>query len=212
MSTILLLLLIVVTVGVIAYFIIQSQSHGTGIDDESPPDLDIRNVREGAAISLSGVGPDADDFDVIVVTRHLYDEDGFTWHELECEKGTEKVWIDIEEDDELEVSITLKTLKLADTGLTPKQLEEIIRKDEGEVHFDGETFEYDDWGDAVFYRRGDRSKGEKLRYWDFENESETKSLSIERWGANEYQVHLSEPLESHQITLYGLGGGESGEG
>ena len=68
----------------------------------------IENMRPGGVFSLRGVGPNMDDFDVSVVGRHVYDEDGFQWLEIEGDAGTQRLWVTVEDDDEVEVSVTLR--------------------------------------------------------------------------------------------------------
>lgn len=167
--------------------------------------LTIQNVRPGGAIQLEGVGQNLEDFDLIITARHTYDEDGYRWHELEGEKGAEKVWIDIEEDDELELSICLRKLKLSDLAVSGRDLDQMEDDDDGEIQFEGQKFFYEESGDATFYRNSDRSqRGESFHYFDFETKDGTQYLSIERWSPKEYAVHLSEPLRPGQIKVFSL--------
>jgi hypothetical protein len=166
--------------------------------------ITIENVRPGGVLKLLRVGPDMEDFDVKVIGRHTYREDGFEWYELEGESHAGKVWLEVEEDDELEVSLSLRRLKLSEVNLSRERLEEIEQNDEGEVHFDGRTYEYEDCGEGEFLRDGDPSRCERFRYWDFEAEDGEYFLGVEAWG-KEYQVHLSEALSLSQVEIYSLG-------
>lgn len=167
-------------------------------------DLHIENVDVGGVIELRGVGELIEDFDVVVKAKHTYEEDGFYWYELECDKGGETVWIEIERDDALEVSLCQKKLKLQDIGLTAEVLKQIERKDGGKVSYNNRAFEYEDCGKATFYRNGEKARGEALSYWDFESEDEQHFITVELWGSNEYVVFYSESLRLSQIRVYSL--------
>lgn len=201
----LILFLIVGTLVAIAYFYLQSRKQGgAGASPQTTTRaLKIQNVRPGGVISLKGAGPEMEDFDVVVEARHVYEEDGFEWFELEGMKGNAKVWIEVEEDDELEVSLCGRKLSLADLGLSAEDLERMERADEGTITFEGVAYTYEDWGKARFFRNGQRTtQGEKLKYWDFESADETQFLSIESWGGGHYEVYLSESLRPSQIEVF----------
>jgi hypothetical protein len=199
------ILVILAVVAFVIFFRAQKASAKAGKGPKTEPELTIENLRVGGVVQLQGVGDDLEDFDVVVKARHTYDEDGFRWYELEGEKGTEPVWIEIERDDELEVSICLKKLKLSDLQVTGTEVEAIGQRDEGEIEYDGATFLYEDCGKARFFRNSDRSgPGERFQYWDFETKDGQRYLSIERWGEKEYLAYLSEPLRSGQIKVFSL--------
>jgi hypothetical protein len=198
-----LLLLIVAVVVAIIWLWLQGKKSSTGASSASrslPPD--IRRMKVGGVINLRGVGPELEDFDFVVDRRHLYVEDGFEWCELEATKGTGKAWLEVEDDDELCVSLCLEKLSLSDIGITSDDLARIERVDEGSITFQGEEFEYEDWGEAEFFRDGMRGKGERLKYWEFENETTGHSLAIERWGSGHFEVYLSENLRPSQYEVF----------
>ncbi len=201
-----LFLLILAAIGAAFYFYRQSRKNAgdAAAKPSAKPPLDIRHVRPGGVISLRGAGPDLEDFDLVVDARHVYVEDGFEWFELEGMKGMEKVWVEVEEDDELEVSLSVRKLDLSDLGITPEDLDRMVKQDDGAIEHGGQRYEYDDWGEAVFYRNGQRQNGENLRYWDFESEDQTQFLSIECWGGRHYEAYLSESLRPSQIEIFSL--------
>ncbi|MGB0371105.1 MAG: DUF4178 domain-containing protein [Opitutales bacterium] len=202
------LIVLVILVGV-AGFVIFSLMQSKGGPIAPPPEtraMTIENVDVGGTIMLSGVGPDLEDFDLIVTAKHIYEEDGYLWHELEAEKGAKKVWITVENDDELELSITVSKHKLRDAGLTPEQLDQFKKDDDGSFSLDDVTYHLEDYGKAIFYRGGNRAQGEKFKYWEFESKDERHYASVEMWGSGEYELHISEPLRSAQIQIFTLKG------
>jgi len=170
----------------------------------SKDELRIENVAAGGMIHVSGIGPEMDEFDVTILAKHLYREGGSYWYELEGESGQGKVWIDLEEDDDLALAITLKKMKLRDVGLSKSQLKQVDENEKGELRYEGETFYYEDSDDATFYKNGDESRGEPFYYWDFENDAGDKFIGVERWDDGSYEVSYSEPIQSHQVTVYSL--------
>lgn len=170
--------------------------------------LDIRNVGEGGVFSLRAFGDDMADLDVSVVARHLYDEDGYRWHELEGETGGQRIWLTLEEDDGLELSVTLRKLRLEEAGLDRRQIEAIDDSSDASVNFEGRRFHFDDRGEAVFFRHGERAAGERFTYWEFYDDAETRFLTIERWSDGSFECHLSQAVRENQITVYSLRAGD----
>lgn len=175
----------------------------------SKDDLRIENVRAGGMIQISGIGPNLDEFDVNIIAKHLYRQGGTRWYELEGESTQGKVWIGLEEDDELELTISLKKMKLRDIGLTKNDLERIDNEEKGQFSYEGETYFYEDSDEAIFYKHGSESEGETFDYWDFENKAGNKFIGVELWDDGGYDVSYSEPIASHQITVFSLKGSES---
>ena len=165
----------------------------------------IENVEAGGVIHLVNIGPNLDEFDVNIIAKHVYRKGVDTWYELEGESADGKVWIDMEEDDGVELAITLKRLKLRDIGVSKRDLERMDEEEDGEIEYQGETYYYEESDSAMFYRYGNEEEGESLYYWDFENEEGTKFIGIERWSDGSYDVSYSETIEPWQVTVYSIG-------
>lgn len=162
--------------------------------------LHIVNVEKGGVIELRGVGDTGENMTLSVLAKHLYQEGDFSWFELECDKGSDdKVWVEVEDDDETIVSVVLKKMKLSDINTSKKKLDEIDYNEAGSISYNRKHFHYVDSGDAVFYRFCDDTKAEKLYYWDFVNGNEI--LSVEKWGERDYEVFLSQKMRPSQVTV-----------
>ncbi|HBK80684.1 MAG TPA: hypothetical protein DDZ83_13600 [Nitrospinae bacterium] len=168
-------------------------------------ELRIENVGPGAVIHLTGIGPDMDEFDLKVIAKHTYRQGESNWYELECDKGSENVWIDMEEDDELELAVTLRKLKLRDIGIDKDDLTRMDDDEEGKFEFEGDTYWLEDSDAAVFYRYSDDKNAENFYYWDFEVESGKKSIGVEKWSNGSYDVGYHEAIKLSQVTIYSLG-------
>jgi hypothetical protein len=197
-----LILLIIAGVAFVVWILKDKRKREAENSDDAQNRVDnIQQVGAGVVLSLRGIGDDIEDFDIVVQAKHLYVEDGFEWHELECERGAEKVWIEIEMDDELELSICRDKMSIKDAGFSVDDLERIERDDDGKLTVNGVKYIFEDWGEATFYRNQNRSQGEQFKYWDFESKDGRKFLTVERWGQREYQVFLSEELRPSQYRI-----------
>ncbi len=163
--------------------------------------LHITNVDKGGVFKLTGVGEYSEELNLKVLAKHLYREGDFYWWELECDKGDgEKVWVEVEDDDETIVSIVLKKLTLKDINMTKSQLEKIDDEEYGRVKYDGMTYTYAESDEAVFYRFCDDKKAEKLYYWDFRNGNH--SVSVEKWSDKDFEVFYCQIMKPAQVTVY----------
>ena len=207
---ILVILLLIVIAGGVAYLIFRSNRATRPAENKpkkpySESELRIENVRPGGVIHLTSIGPDLEDFDVHIVSKHTYHEGEYTWYELEGDRGDGTVWIDMEEDDGLDLSIVLRKLKLRELGLSNSDLERFDDQEKGHFTFENETYFYEDSDRAVFYRHSDDRSAEKFYYWDFENENGDKFISAEKWSDGSIDVSVSVPIKISQVTVYSLG-------
>ena len=133
----------------------------------------------------------------------------YTVTELNClclETG-DNVNFEWEYDDELEVSFTTERLtfkRFTDEegeAIDADDLDQIV-DDSDLIMFDQEKFWYEDDWPALYICKG---KEEGVYMYEFENESHTKFITIEEWGANkkrqEYQIFLSAPANPKDITV-----------
>ncbi|GAA3568220.1 DUF4178 domain-containing protein [Marinobacter xestospongiae] len=194
----LLLLAVLVVLAYVAYR--QWSNQGGGVSAPAPTGPGgIEQVGVGGVIQLPPFGDDLDPRDVEVTARHVYDQDGYRWYELEGQSGSGTVWLDVERDDELETSVTLKRLRLDEIGLAAEAVEQL--KPGARVEFDGRVFHLGEQGRARFLPNGDSARAETLVFWDLEGEDDRHDLSIERWD-QEYRVYLSQRLSPERIRVY----------
>jgi hypothetical protein len=163
----------------------------------------IENVGPGGVIRLERVGPDLLDMDLKATAKHTYRQGSFRWYELELDKGEEeKLWLEVERDDYLELSLCVKMMDLRDVGLKPTDLEFMEKEDEGELTFEGERFFFEEAGSAVFHRNGVELVGENFQFWDFENKAGDKLIGVEKWDDDSYDVSLSVAIKPSQVEVY----------
>jgi len=128
-----------------------------------------------------------------------------------CLETGENINFEWEYDDELEVTFTTQRLtfkKLSDEEgevIDADDLDQIV-DDSDLIMYGKEKFWYEDDWPALYNCKG---KEETVYMYEFENESHTKFITIEEWGANksrqEYQLFLSEPANPKAITILSKG-------
>lgn len=203
-------LFLLVVCGIVAYLIwrgmkkTERQAQNTSGQTASSTDLRIENAGPGAVLHLRNIGPDMEEFDVQVVARHTYRQNGYKWHELECDKGTEKIWLELEQDDELEITVGLQKMKLDDVGLKPEDLKRMEDSEEGILSFAGAKYELEETGQAFFYRNREEQNAESFTFWDFESDAADNYIGIEKWSDNTITVTLSQPVHPSQISVFSV--------
>ena len=161
--------------------------------------LDIINVDKGGIFKLTGVGEYSEELTLKVLAKHLYKEGDYSWYELECDKGEgDKVFVDVEVDDYVKVSVVLENLTWLDISLSVS-LETMDDKEFGYVQYKNRKFNYQESDNAVFYRFCDNKKREKFYYWDFKNGNNI--ISIEKWGSKDYKIYYCQEMRTSQITV-----------
>lgn len=203
------LILLLGLCGAVGYLIWKQSSKNQISSNTSKPysknDIRIENVAPGAVIHLTNIGANLEEFDVKIVAKHTYRQGESSWYELEGDKGTEeKVWIDMEEDDELELAISLRKLRLEELGITKNDLERMDDEEKGSFNFEGQKYYLDDSDSAVFYRYSEDKNAEKFYYWDFEAKDGKHYIGIEKWSDGSYDVTLSQAIKPSQLTVYSI--------
>lgn len=140
----------------------------------------------------------------------------WTGHELKvfCLETGHIHNLEWEEDDEIEVSLTLSEVRFSklqyDDGETiaadSDDLDEIVDKG-WEIKLHGELFAYkDDY--AAWYTREGSDKREHVYFYDFETE-DGRELSIETWifenDKEEFQVFISQDVHPDDIEVMAIG-------
>jgi len=205
----LLTILIIVGVGGACFYFWQNQQKQKPTENKplrpfGSEELRIENVGPGAVIHLTGIGKEMEDFDLKVISKHTYRQGESSWYEFECDKGEEKVWLDMEEDDEIELAVGLRKLKLRELTITKEDLVRFDEKEEGSFEFEGRKYWLEDSDSAVFYRHSNDKEAEKFYYWDFEDDSGKNYIGIEKWSDGSYDITYSEAIKPSQLTVYSI--------
>jgi len=128
----------------------------------------LKNLRVGDIVSYDLV-------DYTVVGLIKYEDSGYKWIAYQLEGEGERIWLAVEQDDTLEISI-YRPVKL-DIGKRPPN----------RINYDNKTFYLDEAGTATITgvegEAGARP-GQQIKYWQYEDEEEDFALSVELWGGD----------------------------
>ncbi|MEM9673356.1 MAG: DUF4178 domain-containing protein [Bacteroidota bacterium] len=176
--------------------------------DNAPKELHLENVRPGGLIQLMNVGPMMEEYDVSIVSRGVYragqnDE----WYELEGDAAKGKVWITLEYDDGLDVTLATRKLKLRDLPVVRNDLDTMDENGNGEFDFEGKTFYYEVSGEASYFPDGRISPDneEFFFYWEFETCDSSEFITIEEWENGRFDVTVAHPIQESQVKVFSLG-------
>lgn len=199
MSTVsVVIFLIALLVAWLIWTVNKKRPEGSNVGWSRPKADALENLEAGATITLTRFDGQDIHVDLSLHERHVYEEDGDTWYELECQGPNGPVSLNIDPTDRDWVSVTRRKISLEHLGIDAERLAEIEKRDAGAVIYDGVTYEYEDWGEATYYPLGDRSEGEDFKYWDFEDDAEGL-ITIEYWEDGGYEVFMSEWIRRNRI-------------
>jgi hypothetical protein len=150
----------------------------------------VLDVRVGDVITY-------DTTDYVVRNRHVYESHGFEWlsyHLVDTISG-QKLWIDAEDDDELEVAVS-RSIRLELKLPMPEQ-----------IRYEGKVYHLDEHGYAkvLIESQDSTPRYSQVEYWDFCDQDEVHYLGVERWG-DELEASLAEEIEPYELTILPAGG------
>ena len=206
------LIFCLVIIGIAMYF--WQRNKGKKTLKEKAPDpeaqqLRLENVGAGGLIHLMNVGPNLEEYDVQILSRSIYREgENYEWYELEGDNGKGKVWLSLQHDDGLDVTIAARKLKLRDLPIDRADLDRMDDAAAGQFDLEGKTFYYDHSTEGSYFQNGTISSEneEFFYYWEFETEDESEFLTIEEWENGRFEVTISYPVKESQVKVYSLGG------
>lgn len=154
------------------------------------PEASILNVQVGGVITYNTT-------DFIVRNRYVYENHGFEWysfHLVDSISG-QKLWIDAEDDDELEIALS-QPVKMALS--LPMQTK---------LFHNGISFYQDEHGYAKVLIESEDSDPHytQVEFWDYYDEAEQQFLGVERWG-NELEVSVGHYIEPFELSILSTGG------
>ncbi|MFA8344304.1 MAG: DUF4178 domain-containing protein [Rhodothermaceae bacterium] len=127
--------------------------------------------------------------------------------EFKISDGSKKLFLSVEDDDELFLSISQKIkIRSIDANLP-----EIIDKDErppGKIEYNGIEFFLDQESAGYFKNLNDAdSEGEQVVTWEYYDEEEKYVLSLEQWGEFDFEASFGKVI--NEIEISGILPGEN---
>jgi hypothetical protein len=134
------------------------------------------------------------------VTAHHHTDwgDQFRTEEWQLKSYDEVIYLEKEEDDEVEWSIS-RNINFHLLG--PHVPENILSSGDPPqtVTYDGIAYTMTESSGGHFFKNG-IGPGQPMLAWDYENDSKDAYLTIEQWGENEFEAFLGQPVEEYQFT------------
>lgn len=181
------------------------------LDEVQCSALDIKAVKQGGYFDLNG-----ETYRVETLSQYLdvkwknfkkRSEDYWVTELKLFSLNTGKtVYLEWEEDDELEISQTNQEIKLRDIRFDGKPITHdaiafIEDEEYGEVQVNGKTYHYsdDDTWAGLFYGDSDKEEGVPVRFYEFESD-DGDYLTIELWQQSAKERPEREAFLSHSVN------------
>ena len=159
------------------------------MDEQRALHGDVRKLGPGDVVSYEGT-----DF-IIDRTMH-FDEDGFMWkeHLLTDPVAGRKMWLGVEDDDGLEVSLWERV-----SGV-------VLEPGPASLEHDGVTYEREEQGHARFrveQTGGGAGEQGQMEYADYS--AGERLLAFERYGTGSWEVSTGQVVSEHALDVYPRG-------
>ncbi|WP_243646894.1 DUF4178 domain-containing protein [Scopulibacillus darangshiensis] len=128
--------------------------------------------------------------DYQIVGKLTFNDHGYQWHEYQLEGTNDTIWVNVELDDELEVSV-YKKIKLKLSEPIPDKIES-----------DGIAYYLDEKGTANVSGQGRSANvsGQQVTYYDFCDKEDEHYLSVEIWGGD-IEVSQGQAAEDYDFNI-----------
>lgn len=177
----------------------------------------IKDVREGGYLRFDDKTFMVVDISTYAETDEKFRKTGSSWTELRllCLETGETVWLEWEEDDDIEMYLTLRSLSFRDIrddeggSIDDDDLDDLA-DDQDSITLRGKTFDYDDDYGALYKRggKGRDQKGDKVYFYDFVA-ADGECITVEEWleghDKYSYELFLSRPLDAASVEIVSTG-------
>jgi hypothetical protein len=133
-----------------------------------------------------------------VTAHHYYEYDGDRVDEWELSCGDDTAYLDREEDDGITWTLTRK-IRISDIE---NNIRAHMRENDDppdEITYNNKTYHGESSAVGQFYKDGEEPSQEFIT-WDYLDDSEKHTLSLEQWGDDEYDASVGEIVEDYQFT------------
>ncbi len=133
--------------------------------------------------------------------RHVYRYDwgnNFFTQEYQLDNGKEKIYVHIDDDDELEINVSKKAKIFQINDLL---VDHIIEHEEPMKRFqyNDKTFYYDSESPGEVCEDGEDEWSQFIN-WEFTDEDETETITIQRWGEREFEAYVGKPAQEFEFS------------
>ena len=188
------------------YFVIGKQNKDDEIiEPKSFAELNVLDAAVGDSITIHGAGDNFQDLNFTVDRRDRYESGGEQWFEVSGRYMGRRVFVEVSEDDDIEVLVNLANteISLSDLGLTEEDLVSV-----DETHDSSMTFSYNnsvwqfEWSGEIGYFKGGGAEGEGYYNWDFAEKGGSRKISVEKWEDEPFEVILSRKVNPDDVQIF----------
>lgn len=133
-----------------------------------------------------------------VSAHHYYIYDGDRIDEWELSSADDVMYLEAEKDDGITYSLSHK-IRLSDIDADIRG--HIQKHDDPpeEIIYQGVTYYADSSSIGRYYKNG-QGAGDEFITWDYLDDSEKRTLSIEQWSDDQFEASAGEIVEDYQFT------------
>ncbi len=141
---------------------------------------------------------DLDNWEVKAHYEYDWGDECFS-QEYKISNGVKTLYLSVEDDDELELSISSK-IKVRQLGADVHQQLMDTQKAPSQLEYEGRTYFLDEESAGFF---NDSSKGKEwveFISWSYEDESGDYLINIEQWNEREFEASVGKYIDSFEIS------------
>jgi len=172
---------------------------------EDLANLKITDAKVGDMVSITGAGDDFGDLEFKIDRHNRYEAGEKTWVELGGMYKERRVYLEVMDGDELEVTAVLHPNKLTigDLLLSEQDLTELDQRQNT-----GDNFEYD--GKLFYYRfskeisvlRDGETRGTGYYMWEFREDGGNRLLTVKKGEGEPFAASLATRINPGDITIF----------
>ncbi|MGL1934088.1 MAG: DUF4178 domain-containing protein [Fibrobacterales bacterium] len=162
------------------------------------PRLSVKVVKEGDTITLNK-------HFYLVTEKNGYADGGDEWYELKLKSlvTAQNSFLEWDEDDEISMTHYTQFPTMRELNVVSKDLDRFIENESGSFFFDDTEYFFEEYGCANFFR-GMSLTSEEHNYWNFSDDSESKTITIEYWDG-EFEAALGQSVDPDALLVIAQG-------
>ena len=125
--------------------------------------------------------------------------DNFFSREFKITNGSQTLFLAMEEDDELTLSISEK-IKVGNLGANISQLLFNTQEPPNQINYKGVSYSLTKQAPGYFHDISAGDKWEEFNSWEFEDQTGENVLIIEQWGEREFEASVGKYISEFEIS------------
>jgi hypothetical protein len=172
---------------------------------EDLANLKITDAKVGDMVSITGAGDDFGDLEFKIDRHNRYEAGEKTWVELGGMYKERRVYLEVMDGDELEVSAVLHPNKLTigDLLLSEQDLTELDqRQNTGDnFEYDGKLFNYR-FSKEISVLRDGETRGTGYYMWEFREDGGNRLLTVKKGEGEPFAASIATRINPGDITIF----------